>query len=58
MDNRLNRQVAVKVLKNDLAQNADFPPRFHDEAQAVAMLSHPNIVSVYDVSTTATRNTS
>ena len=50
MDHRLNRQVAVKVLKNDLAQNADFRRRFHDEAQAVAMLSHPNIVSVYDVS--------
>lgn len=50
MDHRLNRQVAVKVLKSDLAQNADFRRRFHDEAQAVAMLSHPNIVSVYDVS--------
>lgn len=50
MDHRLNRQVAVKVLKNDLAQNAEFRRRFHDEAQAVAMLSHPNIVSVYDVS--------
>lgn len=50
MDHRLNRQVAVKVLKSELAQNADFRRRFHDEAQAVAMLSHPNIVSVYDVS--------
>lgn len=50
MDHRLNRLVAVKVLKSDLAQNADFRRRFHDEAQAVAMLSHPNIVSVYDVS--------
>ena len=50
MDHRLNRQVAVKVLKSDLAQNADFRRRFHDEAQTVAMLSHPNIVSVYDVS--------
>ena len=45
MDHRLNRQVAVKVLKNDLAQKADFRRRVHDEAQAVAMLSHPNIVS-------------
>ena len=50
VDHRLNRQVAVKVLKSDLEQNADFRRRFHDEAQAVAMLSHPNIVSVYDVS--------
>ena len=43
---RLNRLVAVKVLKSDLAEDADF----RDESQAVAMLSHPNIVSVYDVS--------
>ena len=50
IDHRLNRQIAVKVLKSDLAQNADFRRRFHDEAQAVAMLSHPNIVSIYDVS--------
>ena len=47
---RLNRLVAVKVLKSDLADDADFRRRFHDESQAVAMLSHPNIVSVYDVS--------
>lgn len=47
---RLNRFVAVKVLKNELAADAEFRRRFHDEAQAVAMLSHPNIVSVYDVS--------
>ena len=47
---RLNRLVAVKVLKSDLAEDADFRRRFRDESQAVAMLSHPNIVSVYDVS--------
>lgn len=47
---RLNRLVAVKILKSDLAQNADFRRRFHAESKAVAMLSHPNIVSVYDVS--------
>ncbi|SMC40338.1 Stk1 family PASTA domain-containing Ser/Thr kinase [Papillibacter cinnamivorans] len=47
---RLNRLVAVKILKSDLAQDADFRRRFHDESKAVAMLSHPNIVSVYDVS--------
>ena len=46
----LNRLVAIKVLKPELADNADFRRRFHDESQAVAMLSHPNIVSVYDVS--------
>lgn len=47
---RLNRLVAIKVLKSDLAEDADFRRRFRDESQAVAMLSHPNIVSVYDVS--------
>lgn len=47
---RLNRLVAVKILRSDLARDADFRRRFHDESQAVAMLSHPNIVSVYDVS--------
>lgn len=47
---RLNRLVAVKILKQELAQDADFRRRFHDESQAVAMLSHPNIVAVYDVS--------
>ena len=47
---RLNRLVAVKILKSDLAENADFRRRFRDESLAVAQLSHPNIVSVYDVS--------
>ena len=49
-DHRLNRLVAVKVLKDDLAKDAEFRRRFHDESQAVAMLSHPNIMAVYDVS--------
>ena len=47
---RLNRLVAVKILKSDLAENADFRRRFRDESLAVAQLSHANIVSVYDVS--------
>lgn len=47
---RLHRFVAIKVLKRDLASDAEFRRRFHEEAQAVAMLSHPNIVAVYDVS--------
>ena len=47
---RLNRLVAVKMLKKDLSEDAEFRRRFHDESQAVAMLSHPNIVAVYDVS--------
>ena len=49
-DDRLNRLVAVKILKSDLAQDEDFRRRFNAESQAVAQLSHPNIVSVYDVS--------
>ncbi len=49
---RLNRFVAIKILKSDLAQNPDLRRRFHAESQAIAMLSHPNIVSVYDVNHT------
>lgn len=47
---RLNRMVAVKILRSEFLEDADFRRRFRDESQAVAMLSHPNIVSVYDVS--------
>ncbi|MBQ3952375.1 MAG: Stk1 family PASTA domain-containing Ser/Thr kinase, partial [Oscillospiraceae bacterium] len=49
---RLNRFVAIKILKADLAENEDLRRRFHAESQAVAMLSHPNIVAVYDVNHT------
>ena len=48
---RLNRLVAIKILNDDYLEDEDFRSRFHAESQAVAMLSHPNIVSVYDVST-------
>lgn len=48
---RLNRLVAIKILKDDYTQDGEFRRRFHAESQAVAMLNHPNIVSVYDVST-------
>ncbi|MCF0121486.1 MAG: serine/threonine protein kinase, partial [Oscillospiraceae bacterium] len=47
---RLNRLVAVKILKDEFVDDAEFRRRFRTESQAVAMLSHPNIVSVYDVS--------
>ena len=50
LDHRLNRLVAIKILKDDFSRNQEFRRRFHAESQAVAMLSHPNIVSVYDVS--------
>ena len=48
---RLNRLVAIKILRDEYTQDEEFRRRFHAESQAVAMLSHPNIVSVYDVST-------
>jgi len=47
---RLNRLVAVKMLKKDLSDDAEFRRKFHEESRAVAMLSHPNIMAVYDVS--------
>ena len=49
---RLNRLVAIKILRAEYTQDEEFRSRFHAESRAVAMLSHPNIVSVYDVSTT------
>ena len=48
---RLNRMVAIKILKTDMAENEEIRRRFQDESRAVAQLSHANIVSVYDVST-------
>ena len=48
--NRLNRLVAIKILKEELSKDEEFRRRFHAESQAVAMMSHPNIVAVYDVS--------
>ena len=46
---RLNRYVAIKVLKEEFGNDADFVKRFHTEAQAAAGLMHSNIVNVYDV---------
>lgn len=47
-DIRLGRSVAIKVLRRDLARDPLFQSRFRREAQAVAALNHPTIVSVYD----------
>lgn len=47
-DTRLARQVAVKVLRSDLARDPSFVARFRKEALAAAALNHPGIVSVYD----------
>ena len=46
---KLNRFVAVKVLKQEFSENANFVSKFQTEAQAAAGLAHPNIVNVYDV---------
>lgn len=48
-DHKLNRHVAVKVLKQEFSENANFVAKFRSEAQAAAGLMHPNIVNVYDV---------
>lgn len=49
-DLRLNRNVAVKIMREDLMDDEDFRSKFYAEAHAVAMLSSQNIVAVYDVS--------
>ena len=48
-DHKLNRFVAIKVLKQEFAENTEFRSKFRMEAQAAAGLMHPNIVNVYDV---------
>lgn len=48
-DKRLNRFVAIKVLKHEFSSDDDFVRKFRAEAQSAAGLSHPNIVGVYDV---------
>lgn len=49
LDHKLNRPVAVKVLKQEFSENQNFVQKFRSEAQAAAGLMHPNIVNVYDV---------
>ncbi len=49
VDTVLRRRVAIKVLRPQLAADADFVARFYSEAQHAAKLSHPNIVNIYDV---------
>ena len=53
---RLNRLVAIKILKDEFARDEEFRRRFNAEGEAVAMLSHPNIVQVYDVSSSTDAN--
>lgn len=50
LDLRLNREVAIKIIRDELFRDADMLRRFYAEAHAVAQLSHPGIVAVYDVS--------
>lgn len=56
LDTRLNRYVAIKVLKEEYAADPALYADFTSESQAVAMLSHPNIVAVYDVSSSENAN--
>ena len=49
MDTVLRRRVAIKILRPQFAEDADFVRRFYTEAQHAAKLSHPNIVNIYDV---------
>ena len=49
IDGKLNRYVAIKVLKSEFREDATFGNKFQSEAQAAAALSHPNVVNVYDV---------
>ena len=48
-DHKLNRLVAVKVMKAEFSEDKDFIAKFRKEAQAAAGLAHPNVVNVYDV---------
>ena len=50
LDTRLSRNVAVKIMRDELSDDEEFKSRFASESHAIAMLSHPNIVAVYDVS--------
>lgn len=52
----LNRYVAIKMLKEEFLQDEEFRRRFYNESQAVAKLSHNNIVAVYDVARTDTQD--
>ncbi|MDO4731448.1 MAG: protein kinase, partial [Clostridia bacterium] len=45
-----DREVAIKILKDEFLSDKDFLRRFKNESKAIAVLSHPNIVKVYDVS--------
>ena len=48
-DNVLNRYVAVKILRDEFTTDSDFIKKFNTEAQSAASLTHPNIVSIFDV---------
>ena len=53
---RLNRMVAIKILKDEFTADEEFRRRFRAEGENVAQLSHPNVVSVYDVSSSEEAN--
>lgn len=55
-DHRLERLVAIKILKDENLEDEDLSRRFQDESRAVARLNHPNIVAVHDVSSVEDRD--
>jgi serine/threonine-protein kinase len=55
-DSRLNREVALKLLPNEVASDADRMARFHREAQILASLSHPNIGAIYGLEESSGRH--
>src|SRR5262245_25345903 len=55
-DNRLGRDVAIKVLPADVAHDVDRRARFEREARAVAALSHPNILALFDIGSEGDRH--
>ena len=51
MDHKLHREVAVKVMREDFIDDPVQVEKFRKEAHAIAMLTHPNIVGIYDIGT-------
>ena len=55
LDKRLGRTVAIKIMRRDVGKDHDFEARFEREAQAMAKLNHPNIISVIDFGATSVK---